>query len=586
MTRPRPLRAPARSLALALSLLGGAVIAAAATLPAAGGESGEEHHYRDVVDLTFPAHADLARELDATGKGFIDDYHHGRSNLCGIHRATDVFGPHDAPVVAARSGEVAFAPRDEPAGNGGWMIRVHGDDGNTYDYVHLGRDDGEAEGAYVEGIERGARVERGEQIGYLGSSGNASVDNPHLHFEVRPTDSEGERARQVADSNEWECPYYNPHPSLEAAIARGDLVADGDLPDPDDPAEPPEDDEEHEDPDDGSGDDEPNDADDDGKGEADESEGEGDAAVDRLAGDTRVSTAAAIARATWSDSDAAVLAASDAVADALAAGPLAGALEAPLLTTPGDELASVAGETLADLGVDEVVLVGGEQVLSPAVADELAHEGLAVRRIAGTNRFATAAAVAEEVWERTGTDRAVLALGSHPEEARSWPDALAGGWLGAVRGHPVLLTAAEGVPAATLDAVAQAEVVQPVGGSSAIAETQLYQLAERTRVFAPLAGEDRYATSRAVADDTARVAGLGTSRTWLATGASYADALAAGPAAARGGDLLVLARPDAEPSDALRDWLDEHATTHVRLVGGTAALPADFEGALTTTLDR
>lgn len=557
----------------------------APSVPAAGDEDEDRdaHHYRDVVELTFPTHGDLARPLDASGLGFIDDYAHARGNDCGIHRATDVFGPHGTPVIAARSGEVAFAPREDPAGNAGWMIRVRGDDGNTYDYVHLGRDDGGPDDAYADHIAQGARVERGEQIGVLGSSGNASVDNPHLHFEVRPTDQDGERAEQIAASNEWDCPYYNPHPSLEDAIAREDLVTPGELPEPDDEPDA-NDDEPDADDDGGPEDDEDADDEDDGRSEDDEDDADDPDAVDRLAGSDREATAAAIARSSWSSSDVAVLTASDAVADALTAGPLAGALDAPLLTTSGDALHEEAAAALRDLDVTQVWLVGGPAVLADAVAEDLRALGLDVERVAGEDRYATAVAVAERVWETADTDRAVLALGDHPDPSRSWPDALTGAWLGAVRGHPVLLAAPDAVPATTLEAAERATIVQPVGGSAVITSDHLHALEGPTRVFAPLAGDERYATSRAVVDDTLRVAGLSPSRAWLATGHDYADALAAGPAAARHGEPLVLARPDARPREDLTGWLAEHGLDRARLVGGDAALPEELEAALPTAL--
>ena len=74
----------------------------------------------------------------------------------------------------------------------GYAIRVCGDDGRTYHYVHLnndrpGTDDGRggARWAYAPGIRRGAYVRRGQWIGYMGDSGNAESTPPHVHFEIR-----------------------------------------------------------------------------------------------------------------------------------------------------------------------------------------------------------------------------------------------------------------------------------------------------------------------------------------------------------------------------------------------------------------
>jgi murein DD-endopeptidase MepM/ murein hydrolase activator NlpD len=210
---------------LALAALLGAVLLAGTAGPA----TADEPAYRQVVDITFPTSEVSARtpisRIDGTSYGFIDDYEHTRSNSCGIHRATDVFGEHGQPIYAAVGGKITYMP--DPAPSWGWMIRIAGDDGREYNYIHLGRNGGPREEAYAAGLKVGDRIERGQMIGYLGSSGNASEDLPHLHFEIRDD--------SVAGSNRWNCPYINPYNSLKAAVERDDLASDsGDAPTGDD----------------------------------------------------------------------------------------------------------------------------------------------------------------------------------------------------------------------------------------------------------------------------------------------------------------------------------------------------------------
>jgi hypothetical protein len=92
------------------------------------------------------------------------------------------------------------------------MIYVNGDDGRTYGYIHLGRQDRGWQEAYAPGIARGVRVGRGQHIGFNGCSGNASCSAPHLHLEIHDnaiTDPYGTNQR-------------NPYSNLADAQRRGD----------------------------------------------------------------------------------------------------------------------------------------------------------------------------------------------------------------------------------------------------------------------------------------------------------------------------------------------------------------------------
>ncbi|MEO7742754.1 MAG: M23 family metallopeptidase [Usitatibacter sp.] len=108
------------------------------------------------------------------------------------HEALDIMAPRGTPVVAVDDGTVARLFRSLPGG-----ITVYQFDPSgtfAYYYAHLDR--------YAPGLREGAAVKRGEVIGYVGSTGNARADAPHLHFTVYVL---------AADRKWWKGVAINPH---------------------------------------------------------------------------------------------------------------------------------------------------------------------------------------------------------------------------------------------------------------------------------------------------------------------------------------------------------------------------------------
>lgn len=91
------------------------------------------------------------------------------------HRGTDVFAPTRAQAYAFTSGVVQRHSRSRLGGLG---LYLRGDDGNVYYYAHLDSIDPTAS--------VGRRLVAGEPIARNGSTGNATPNAPHVHFELHP----------------------------------------------------------------------------------------------------------------------------------------------------------------------------------------------------------------------------------------------------------------------------------------------------------------------------------------------------------------------------------------------------------------
>ena len=117
----------------------------------------------------------LEMPLDGVSRDQLrDTFDEGRAAGLRRHEAIDIMAPKGTPVRAVEDGRVAKLFKSVA---GGLTIYLEDPSGMfTYYYAHLDR--------YAEGLEEDQRVRRGELIGYVGSTGNASEDAPHLHFAI------------------------------------------------------------------------------------------------------------------------------------------------------------------------------------------------------------------------------------------------------------------------------------------------------------------------------------------------------------------------------------------------------------------
>jgi putative cell wall-binding protein/exopolysaccharide biosynthesis protein len=297
----------------------------------------------------------------------------------------------------------------------------------------------------------------------------------------------------------------------------------------------------------------------------------------RIAGRDRFATAAEVAKRSHPKGAAdVVIATGTAFPDALAGGPLAARLDAPLLLTARDHLPAATIDALRVLRPKTATILGGTAAVNNDVRRQIEARGIAVRRVAGANRYATAAAVGERVAGRApALERVFVASGT------GFADALSAAAPAGMLGAPVLLTAPDALPADTrafLRSRAVGEIVI-VGGASAVSADVERELraARPLASINRLAGKDRYGTARRV--NTWAELRLALSHDLkgmvAANGSNFPDALAGGPLAASRNQLLMIVPPgDVRGSAEAAAYLDRRqpTTERVTLLGGRQVL--------------
>jgi murein DD-endopeptidase MepM/ murein hydrolase activator NlpD len=144
----------------------GVLLSAAVAAPSAA-------HAATAPPLLFPV---------VGGASYIDDY--GDPRPQGRHEGNDLMADKRTPVVAVANGVVTL----QHSNRGGYMLYLRNAK-HEWLYIHLNNDIRGNDGrggrrtAYARGLRSGMRVKQGQEIAYVGNSGDAEGGPAHLHFE-------------------------------------------------------------------------------------------------------------------------------------------------------------------------------------------------------------------------------------------------------------------------------------------------------------------------------------------------------------------------------------------------------------------
>lgn len=116
-----------------------------------------------------------------------------------VHEALDILAPRNTPVLAVEDGRVAKLFTSKQGGL--TIYQFDPTETYAYYYAHLER--------YADGVKEGVTLRRGQVIGYVGTSGNAPPETPHLHFAI---------FRLTPEKRWWEGDPLNPFTILGGRI--------------------------------------------------------------------------------------------------------------------------------------------------------------------------------------------------------------------------------------------------------------------------------------------------------------------------------------------------------------------------------
>lgn len=325
--------------------------------------------------------------------------------------------------------------------------------------------------------------------------------------------------------------------------------------------------------------DEPDDGDDGSNGDGNDDDGndEPSGEVSRLAGPDRFATAAEISQTSFEPGvDVAYVATGGDFPDALTGGVAAARNGGPALLVTGDSIPDVTANELERLDPGRIVVLGGAGVVSSPVEAQLANftDG-EVSRLAGSDRFATAAEISQASFEAANTDVAYVATGL------DFPDALAGVPGAAVNDGPLLLATADTVPEATAAELERLDLdrIVVLGGDGVIGSQVESELGGFADDVSRLAGSNRFATAATISADTFDTAAT----LYVATGLNFPDALTGG-AVAGAVPAPVMLVTGADIPDATRDEITRLNPERIVILGGEGAVSSAVASELGTLI--
>ena len=270
--------------------------------------------------------------------------------------------------------------------------------------------------------------------------------------------------------------------------------------------------------------------------------------VTRISGKDRIQTSVEISKSAYTTSENVVLASGFNFADALSAGQLASALDAPLLLSSQNKLDSQTKNEIERLKAKKVYVVGGDNAISKNGIDTtLKSKNINVTRLEGQDRYSTSQKVMEKTKEIINPEYLLIASG------KNFPDALAA--TSFFVNHKSVMVLSDGVtyPQSNLQEIA-------IGGKN--------QLPLKGFTGRRVSGKDRYETALEIA----KLSFDKNNNAILASGQVFADSLSAVSLTKKHSAPIILTQSDSLTENA-KKYLNGK---NVFIVGGEKTVVKDI----------
>ena len=286
---------------------------------------------------------------------------------------------------------------------------------------------------------------------------------------------------------------------------------------------------------------------------------------DVIKGNDRFSTATEISKMNYVTGGTVVLVNGNAVADGIAATPLAASENASILLANTENLPKETADRMKEIAPQKVIIVGGENAVSKALEAKIANDyAVEVQRIAGKDRYATSFEIAKKLAEN-GVEIKTAYIVSGKGEA----DALSVASKAGADKQPIILTGKDAISPEMYEWLKEQNLEDAyfIGGNKVISDDVINSVNEITTndvTANRIAGNNREETNAKVIE---KLYTGGFSNVYAAKSNVLVDALSAGPMAAQRNCPVVLVNSKGL-TDAQKNVLSGKYVDHVYQIGG------------------